>query len=500
MMKHWRVVTIVAVLFVTMILSGCSTREIVGMPPGSPMMPSKSKSDKMIVDVYWDATVSMKGFTTLAAGNIYRTLPDMLGELGGILGEVHFFRFGEKVVPLEGRDYRRFRDSDCYTEKTTSFGNVLDQTDPNNLSVVITDLFEDDADWSNITQKLRAKYFPQHLTVAIIGVKNSFYGKIYDAGINAASFNYDSKDDPARFRPFYLFLMGSESQVQAFLERWKDKMSSENIKPENIKYAVFSEYFATYDIKKYSLDENLYGDDELIKTDSRLREAGVNDPKSKASFTIHGNLKKNEDCCSVRDKTSLEHPPVKVFIWSDTAVKGASVENDNDAEKDSSDKKNNSAENDTEVGLLDKIFSWFGNDDDAKKDSSDKKDSSAENDKEVDKGVQSQWQELESNGAEAKFVWNDDNTFTLNVTFNPEITLPKGKIGLIQVLVAPSREDLQLPEWISQWDMGDIDAAPNQLDGSKTFNLKRIAASLKDYLMDSANPTIAELYLVIKKH
>ena len=161
------------VLFMTVVLSGCgdSDEPTLTMPPGSPV-PPEPKPDQMTVDVYWDATVSMQGFTTLAAGNVYRTLPDMLNELGGSLGEARFFRFGEQVKLLEGRDYLCFRDQDCYTEKITFFGNVLDAAEPNNLSVVITDLFESDADWSNVTQKLREKYFSQHLAVAIILRRN----------------------------------------------------------------------------------------------------------------------------------------------------------------------------------------------------------------------------------------------------------------------------------------------------------------------------------------
>ena len=125
-MKNCRAVVIAVVLFMTVALSGCggSDEPTLTMPPGSPV-PPESKPAQMTVDVYWDATVSMQGFTTLAAGNVYRTLPDMLNELGGSLGEARFFRFGEQVTLLEGRDYLRFRDQDCYTEKITSFGKVV---------------------------------------------------------------------------------------------------------------------------------------------------------------------------------------------------------------------------------------------------------------------------------------------------------------------------------------------------------------------------------------
>lgn len=524
-MKNCRAVTMAVVLFMTVALSGCigPDEPTLTMPSGSPVPPGQ-KPARMTVDVYWDATVSMKGFTTLAAGNVYRTLPDMLGELGGSLGEARFFRFGEQITPIEGRDYLRFRDQDCYTEKITSFGNVLDEADPNNLSVVITDLFEDKADWSNVTQKLREKYFSQHLAVAIIGIKNSFYGDIFDVGLNAAYFSYNSGDDPDRFRPFYLFLMGSEPQVKTFIERWKEKMTS--VPSDNIKYVVFSEYFATYiaDMQN-TTKENLVADGRLKKADSRLQEVRVVNHEEEAKFKLRGKLEKNNYCCLV-NKNLEEKSQVKVFAWVDTIVKGESIDNDKadekdeesglldkisawfgkdeDADKNAINDKGESVDNDkadeknAESGLLDKISAWFGKDEDADKNATDGKSESVDNNK--DGG----WQEQECNGVKKVFFkWDDDavdengNNCTLELTFQPGITLPWGQIGLIQVQVVPSREDLQLPEWILAWDMGDIDVAPDQFNGAKTVNLERIASSLKDSLMATAHPTIAELYLVI---
>ena len=106
-MKNCRAVAMAVVLFMTVALSGCvgSDGPTLTMPPGSPVPPG-SKPARMTVDVYWDATVSMQGFTTLAAGNVYRTLPDMLGELGGSLGEARFFRFGEQITPIDGREIK----------------------------------------------------------------------------------------------------------------------------------------------------------------------------------------------------------------------------------------------------------------------------------------------------------------------------------------------------------------------------------------------------------
>ena len=60
----------------------------------------QAEKQKTDVDVYWDATYSMQGYTTIPEGNVYRSLPDNLEDIGNSMGQVKFFRFGETVQPL----------------------------------------------------------------------------------------------------------------------------------------------------------------------------------------------------------------------------------------------------------------------------------------------------------------------------------------------------------------------------------------------------------------
>lgn len=429
-LKNCQAIALAAILLFAVALSGClPDKDTLPMPPGSSPVPTPMP-DQITVDVYWDATVSMKGFTTLAAGNVYRTLPDTLGDLSSSLGEVRFFRFGEQVVPVEGREHRRFSNPEYYTELVTSFGTVLDEADPEHLSIVITDLFESDADWSNVTQKLREKYFSKHLAVAIIGIKNSFNGDIFDVGLNAAKFSYDSGDDPARFRPFYLFLMGSEPQLQAFLEQWE----RQQVPASEMKCVVFSEHFASYaaDMKN-SVKDNLLEDRKLSKADDRLKEMVVSDKSKDVKFKLPGKFQPYPNACSlVIDKLEKR---VKIFAW------------------------------------------------------------------EKSEDTDGTWKQHDAKGVNLSFALRNadenGNNCDMELTFSPNSTLPLGRIGLVQVQIVPSRQSVDLPIWISEWDMGNIDIAPEKFDGSKTVNLQHIAASLKDSLLAVAQPTIAELYLVI---
>ena len=235
-------------------------------------------AENIPVDIYWDATYSMAGYTTLAAGNVFRTLPDELGDMGDSMGEVTFYRFGAEVTPMEGREWRNYTQPGVYTELITAVHNVVDKADANHLSVIVTDLFESDSDWSNVTKKLKDKYFGNHLAVAIIGVKNSFNGDIFDVGLNAAKYTYNSGDNPARFRPFYLFIMGPEKGVRDFIDRWRERKTL----PNETNYLFLSENLteSAGDFSKLELlpeSENLYEKDGLGLKDKRMKEFGITD-------------------------------------------------------------------------------------------------------------------------------------------------------------------------------------------------------------------------------
>lgn len=274
------------IICATLLLVGCGN-QIQSVPPLPGTLPSAlTAPEKIDTDIYFDATVSMKGFTTLAAGNVYLTLPDLLGDLCGAMGETNFFSFGEQIHPLDRANYRKFTSPDVYTEIITSVANVVDRADPNHLSIIVTDLFESESDWSNVTQKLREKFFANHLAVAVIGIKNSFYGDIFDVGLNAAKFNYNSWDNPDRYRPFYLLIMGRDDFVKNFLRKFNEQQTL----PNDTGYLLLSENLTENpsDFSNFELSdvENFYSDDTL-GLDGRAKEFGLDKFSEAASFMIN---------------------------------------------------------------------------------------------------------------------------------------------------------------------------------------------------------------------
>ena len=54
-----------------------------------------------------------------------------------------------------------------------------------------------------------------------------------------------------------------------------------------------------------------------------------------------------------------------------------------------------------------------------------------------------------------------------------------------------------IPDWITEWDMNNIDISAENFDGTKTVNLKSIAESLKSSVIADTQDKIFELDLVI---
>lgn len=311
----WTVQIGVLLILLTAVLAGCGTEQSADVSIPGILGQQEGKPDKTNVDVYWDATYSMQGYTTITAGNAYRSLPDNLEDVGNSMGETKFFRFGETVQPLEGREHRRFSEAGFYNETITAIHTVIDTADTEHLSIIVTDLFESDADWSNVAKKIKDKYFAQHMAVAVVGIKNPFNGDVFDVGLDNAKFNYDSGNDTAKYRPFYLLIMGHENQVKAFIQRWKDKGAGGS----DMQYMLLSENLmdevpdlSTMEIKD---SKNIFADEKLKLNDKRMKEFGVDAGDEEAQITAGFAYKPVTDGCKV-DMKSLK-PVVRLSYLED---------------------------------------------------------------------------------------------------------------------------------------------------------------------------------------
>ncbi len=404
------------IIIILLCASGCGNEFVeINLPVSVENERAAEIPEKITTDIYFDATVSMQGYTTLSGGNVYRTLPDILSDIGGSMGDINFYSFGEKITPLEGKDYRRFNSPEPYTEIITAVHNVIDKSEPAHLSIIITDLFESDADWSGIAQKIRDKFFANHLAVGVIGVKNSFYGDIFDVGLNAAKFRYDSNILPEKFRPFYLLIMGNETAVENFMQKFKARQTL----PNDTEYLLLSENLTARAADLTLLEmENFYVEDRLNLEERGIREFGLDKFSAPASFTVQFDYNAPIGACPLN--LAEMNYDTKIFYLDEDW--------------------RSPARNDVKISMIDD---------------------------------------------------------TVKIALTPEKSLSEGKINFVQVSIAPNAKGYQLPHWVNDWNMANVDAAPENFDGSKTVNLVYILGSLKDSVFAATQPVLFKMNFVV---
>jgi hypothetical protein len=96
----------------------------------------------------------------------------------------------------------------------------------NSLTVIVTDLFQNDADVSLLTNVLNEKCLKKNFAIGILGIRSQYDGTVYDVGIQSYSFSYKSNDtDTKTFRPFYLLILGKHADVANYFEQLKSSLS-----------------------------------------------------------------------------------------------------------------------------------------------------------------------------------------------------------------------------------------------------------------------------------
>src|SRR6267142_1707450 len=214
-------------LTLAVILGGClllatgfsaCTRKRSPAPPRDALDTPAPASEGLKVDLFFDATLSMKGFVTAQTTTSYQLLVPMLerGVIEGWRGgEVTFYKFGDDIAPLPGRSYldavKEAFYEDSRLNRRTLIERVIDRASTDHLTVIITDLFQTNADINQLSEKLKQKFITNNLSIGVYAIRSQFAGAIYDIGPNAYSFPYTTKGNEGR--PFYLLTFGKYSDV-----------------------------------------------------------------------------------------------------------------------------------------------------------------------------------------------------------------------------------------------------------------------------------------------
>lgn len=406
-------------------------------------------TENLQVDIYIDATLSMKGFTEIDSFSYYQQIIPLLESsvINTLKGEKVFYKFGNKSEVLTDRNFLQSQKPAFYADAKfntkTLIENVLENANPQNLTIVVTDLFQDNADVNQLSDKIKSKFITANLAVGILGIKSQFNGKIYDVGSNNYSFPYKTSDE-ASFRPFYILAFGSHSNIA----RYFDALEQDGIKNFPAKQRVIlsnnlgekpASYFGADVTDKKNINE-LSG--TIIKNEQNLNDFGefrIRDAAKPA--TIELTLPFRQLPGTVNLSEQLE-PEINSMVCTKSESADANAKNTSSFVQQSA-----------VATALD---------------------------------------------VDAKVTKPEGIVLKINIA--PE-KLDGNEVNAFRIILRPKQSSL--PDWIDEWNMTDSEISvwnknPAQFDGTKTYNLKHFLQTLWTTTQNVHKPKVADFYLYIK--
>ncbi len=185
---------------------------------------STGKSDpNQPVNVYLDGTLSMRGFAQPADGKFGQLLQELdlsLSSLGS-RDRIHYHRFGSIIENVAQRPFYVAASQQSFFQgtvkyATTRIDTVFHNSPANGLTVVLSDLFEQNLDIAAVQEALRGAGFPEKASLGIWQWEMPFDGQIYDFELKSSGGR--SYTGP---RPLYMLALGPEE----FLRKWQESMA-----------------------------------------------------------------------------------------------------------------------------------------------------------------------------------------------------------------------------------------------------------------------------------
>ncbi len=193
--------------------------DVSGVPP--------ERSEQIVTRVYLDGTPSMAGFVASSSSAYLEALKQLQQVLATAWPQpqVSYFRFGETVFPMTSVTDPDPRLSGIYQGgkglTTATIDTAIDGSaqaeakskQQNQLTVIVTDLYQKAATIDPILKQLNQKYLGKDLAVGVVGVRSQFRGAVYDVGAANASFTYQGE------HPVYILVLGKYGDVSHLIEQ-----------------------------------------------------------------------------------------------------------------------------------------------------------------------------------------------------------------------------------------------------------------------------------------
>lgn len=410
-------------------------------------------TNPLAIDFHIDGSGSMLGYINQENSSYVQALKLLDSTLGLSSRDsqltVKYYRSGDyqhQAKELNRSEFRKAHKSEFYDGKNPVFPAVSSDlgsliTKPKNsdrLTVIVTDLEQNDGDVNLITNKIKENYFnskDKNYAVGIWAVRSEFNGTVYSTSDADKKFNYNTEGKTSKqYRPFYILFLGDYQDIANYF----DKLAKEqgNLSDRS-KFLIFSPHNLVADLSYLNSPLNLSSD---LAAPSLLNNGDVSVEKNNQPIELLEIKNENADALEVKYQLPLKQ-----------------INHTLSAEPD-----------DLKVTIDVSAFDKFNK------------------------------QQFKQAPAAAKALdfkdWQiNDNQLEFVTTINPK-NFTESNIYYFKVDV--TAKDLQKPDWWSEWNLN------SGSDGAKTSNLYGFMNSLKNITlnsMDESTLTIGRLCYAIQK-
>lgn len=261
---RWFLISVISFLL-SIVLFGC-------LAPVSPQLSCDTSltnkvstlSKPLNINIHVDGTPSMLGYVNSPnnANTRYSQTIDLLegtlsgGQPRGSQPKFRYYRLGEtsKEISRQRAGYLEARKPLFYDGSSSEFpslkvSNIQTAINPvsdDNLTVVITDLYENAADLNGIANSISNNYFSSKVlgAVGIFARRSEFNGNVYLEDGTNKNFVYNTNDKQgnkiSEFRPFYIIFLGQYQDIKYYFDRLEKVLTKNNELNKDSYLSIFS--------------------------------------------------------------------------------------------------------------------------------------------------------------------------------------------------------------------------------------------------------------------
>lgn len=188
----------------------------------------QNATETIACNFFIDSSASMHGFIKPGISSYYT---QVIKELEQMLirawsdYSVNYFQFNTGVFKIKRGDFRKAIEPDFYKPNShindTNINSVFakkEHFENDALSIIVTDLFENDSDIDLLIKTIRKVVKEHNLCLGLLGIKSQYDGTVDNISEKNFRIDYKTKGKSS-LRPFYILMIGSYGNILQYFKK-----------------------------------------------------------------------------------------------------------------------------------------------------------------------------------------------------------------------------------------------------------------------------------------